>query len=418
MEYEDKSSALASSPSVVERVIAPSDFGNPFVATDLETFSFVDGCLNDDYPLDFELLSELPQPAVPSAGAVLNSKKDSESCFSQGANARKWKNMPKCSPEEIRRRRAARQAEYRKRGKSDLQNAQAMLGSKADEIKALMDEREDLTIRSSVLKAMLSYSESVITCFSDLVQRMPKPDISAACHFANSLVEMTLAKALCPSDNLIKQIIASRTIEELEAMTLTGQSHVADLFLSWETNVCSRNLIESHITFRQDFRKRAIMLLTKEFPQIGLELIRRVVVPLGPDGRPNIVMRQAVEGLELQPWQRAGMRNQFSVYKAEVNASRELARAALGHTVGLMTTERCTDGIKGASGMAGHFLSNMEAVSDLDAYPIREGVLLLNLFAEFADILSPVQKGRLALQCKPHLADPLQLCTILFEESD
>jgi len=106
------------------------------------------------------------------------------------------------------------------------------------------------------------------------------------------------------------------------------------------------------------------------------------------------------------------------VYKAEINTSRELARAALGHTVGLMTTERCTDGMQGASAMTGHFLSNMEAVSALDAYPIREGVLLLKLVAVFADVLSPVQKGRMALQCKPHLADPLQLCTILFEESD
>lgn len=393
--------------------------------------AFLESPKDDDVDGNLELSMDQIQPTnehllavapVEGQGASIERHSRQETSTAIANERRRSFHRKKLPPQELRRRRTERQIRYRKRLRNEAEIAEVDLESKNSKLVALRNENTALSIASAALHKIVSYMEDIFNTCSSVagVVQQAVSNISAARHFANSLFDLIVARTLIPSDTLISQVVTSRSVDEIETIVLTGQRRMAELFRSWEANPASRRAIESHIDVLQEIRTRVALIFARDCPEVGLEIVRRISSPLGPDGEPSTVMRNALASAELQPDQIQDLKRLFYAYKAEVQEARELASAALSKAMGQLAWEthqtQVVDETQGASAAAGKFLSNMEAVSALDAFPMNEGVALLTLFSSYVRTLTAVQRGRMAVHCSPYLPDPLQVFFILFQE--
>jgi hypothetical protein len=136
----------------------------------------------------------------------------------------------------------------------------------------------------------------------------------------------------------------------------------------------------------------------------------------GMEGGVHHILPPIVAQLRISNEQRDRILAHWRAYQQRVAVARQVSREAI-QRLQQQEVARQQKGIPGSSGSlpssAGHFLSSLQAASELATLPPEETAAWFELQHGLWKALTPVQNSRLLLGCAPYLPDCTQLCRLL-----
>lgn len=320
----------------------------------------------------------------------------------------------KFNDEEVRQRRTERQRHYRERQRQGEADMKKNINVTAAEIKAellqqdaLLAERTALTKASEYCASTLSAAQSLVSNTIDIVR-------SECNHAIEGLAWLSL-QVHSPSDAQLHAFLARRDLNELDDMSEKVTKRCIDLLNRWNDEPESREHVEAQIEKIQNIRLRCLTYLAATRPEIVVELNSRRLIPVLPDGAPNPKLVEAVAALELTPEQLESLEREWVLYLQKTESVRQEARSSLSFLASSGADESAAAFC--SIGAAGLFLDRLQAVKELETHPAIESSAIAKLSTAFAVNLTSQQKTTLMKLCMPFYPDAIQICRIVFGDT-
>ncbi|PRW56728.1 hypothetical protein C2E21_4569 [Chlorella sorokiniana] len=202
----------------------------------------------------------------------------------------------------------------------------------------------------------------------------------------------------------------------------------------WQANPAGRRRVEYRLQVLWTVRRKCFDWLVRVRPEVVAEARASHVLPAplpstaaavtgsaaqgegGMEGGVHHIMPPIVAQMRITDEQRERILAHWHSYQQRVAVARQVSREAIQR---LQRQEAAwqQSGIPGPSGnlssSAGHFLSSLQAASELATLPPEERAAWFELQHGLLKELTPVQNSLLLLGCAPYLPDCTQLCRLL-----
>ena len=311
---------------------------------------------------------------------------------------------------ELREKHAARQRRYRERQRNEKDDINKQLTATAAEIENALVERDDILAQQTVLSKAIHYCSSVVRAAQTLVSSTFG---QARSHFRSSIDVFPWLDLHTPSDAQLHAFIDIRSADELEAVSLNVMKRSVDLLLRYDAEPEAREKIEAQVERIRTSRLRTIKHLFNTRPEIIVDLSRRRIMPLGPDGAPNPKLVEAVAALNLTPEQVDSFEQEWILYRQNTESLRQEVRSLIS----FLTSATTEDNIAYFSfGAADLFINRLQAVQELELHPSKETQAIITLCFWLPNNLTMAQKAILMKHSMPYLPDPIQFGRILLGE--
>ncbi|KAI7835994.1 hypothetical protein COHA_010116 [Chlorella ohadii] len=322
-------------------------------------------------------------PAAAAHGGTSSSATGRPATPKKSGKSRSGSGVNRYDKPGARERKQEQQRNYRLRCKERAAEQQAQLAALGTAVEAARQQRQELLDEHAALQKMQEYKES-----------------------PNQLTERERGFR-----NLIKA-----ALEE------------------WEANPAGRRRMEYRLQLLWSIRLKCSNFLARMRPELVAEVRASYVLPAplpataaaviggaalaegGMEGGVHHILPPIVAQLRINDEQRERILAHWRTYQRRVTVARRQSREAI-QRLQQQEADRQQSGIPGPSGSlagsAGHFLSSLQAASELAALPPEETAAWFELQHGLWKALTPLQNSRLLLGCAPYLPDCTQLCRLL-----